>query len=86
MYIYIRCIILYIRTATTNLILQDIAGFSGQILVAVKTLSTRDPVMVDKFVQEAELMKIFSHPNIVSLLGTKIWLIIIIIIIFTLLP
>ena len=38
--------------------------------MAVKTLASRDPVKVTKFMEEAELMKIFSHPNIVSLLGT----------------
>lgn len=38
--------------------------------MAVKTLSSRDPEMVAKFMEEAELMKKFSHPNIVSLLGT----------------
>ena len=42
---------------------------SGAVSVAVKTLSSRDPEKVARFMQEAELMKIFSHPNIVSLLG-----------------
>ena len=37
--------------------------------MAVKTLSTSDPEVVRKFMEEAELMKKFSHPNIVSLLG-----------------
>ena len=37
--------------------------------VAVKTLSSRDPELVAKFMEEADLMKKFSHPNIVSLLG-----------------
>ena len=40
--------------------------------MAVKTLSSRDPEMVAKFMDEAELMKRFSHPNIVSLLGIYI--------------
>ena len=48
---------------------QSIAGYSGQLPVAVKTLSSRDPEMVRKFMEEAELMKKFSHQNIVSLLG-----------------
>lgn len=51
---------------------QGIAGYHGYIPVAVKTLSTTDPEIVKKFMEEAELMKIFSHPNIVSLLGKKI--------------
>lgn len=37
--------------------------------MAVKTLASRDPDKVAKFMEEAELMKNFSHPNIVSLLG-----------------
>ena len=49
--------------------MKDIAGYSGQIPVAVKTLTSRDPDVIRKFRQEAELMKKFSHPNIVSLLG-----------------
>ena len=48
---------------------QGIAGYQGYIPVAVKTLSTSDPEVVRKFMEEAELMKKFSHPNIVSLLG-----------------
>ena len=48
---------------------KGIAGFKGELPVAVKTLSSRDPEMVAKFMDEAELMKKFSHPNIVSLLG-----------------
>lgn len=51
------------------LLIKDIAGYSGQIPVAVKTLTSRDPDVVKKFHEEAELMKKFSHPNIVSLLG-----------------
>ena len=41
----------------------------GSIPVAVKTLSSRDPSIIQKFMEEAELMKRFTHPNIVSLLG-----------------
>ena len=52
---------------------QSIAGYSGQLPVAVKTLSSRDPEMVRKFMEEAELMKKFSHQNIVSLLGIYVW-------------
>ena len=37
--------------------------------MAVKTLSSSDHDVVKKFIEEAELMKQFSHPNIVSLLG-----------------
>lgn len=51
--------------------LQGIAGFTDTIPVAVKTLSSTDPEVVTKFMEEAELMKKFSHPNIVSLLGKQ---------------
>lgn len=51
--------------------MKDIAGYSGQIPVAVKTLTSRDQDVIRKFHQEAELMKKFSHPNIVSLLGKR---------------
>ena len=49
--------------------IKDIAGYSGKIPVAVKTLTSRDPVVIKMFYEEADLMKVFSHPNIVSLLG-----------------
>ena len=42
--------------------------------MAVKTLASRDPDKVTKFMDEAELMKNFSHPNIVSLLGMLHWI------------
>ena len=42
--------------------------------MAVKTLASRDPDKVAKFMDEAELMKNFSHPNIVSLLGILHWM------------
>ena len=48
---------------------QGIAGYSNDIPVAVKTLSSRDPDVIQKFMDETDLMKKFSHPNIVSLLG-----------------
>ena len=51
--------------------MKDIAGYSGQIPVAVKTLTSRDQDVIRKFHEEAELMKKFSHPNIVSLLGKR---------------
>ena len=37
--------------------------------MAVKTLSHEKMKDINKFMQEVELMKKFSHPNIVSLLG-----------------
>ncbi len=37
--------------------------------MAVKTLSFRAPNMLQKFIEETNLMKKFCHPNIVSLLG-----------------
>ena len=49
--------------------MQGIAGYKGKIPVAVKTLSTTSSEVVGKFMEEAELMKKFTHPNIVSLLG-----------------
>ena len=48
---------------------RGIAGVGEDLPVAVKTLASRDPEKVAKFMEEAELMKRFSHPNIVSLLG-----------------
>lgn len=48
---------------------QSIGGFNGKIPVAVKTLSSTDPVIVQKFSEEANLMKKFVHPNVISLLG-----------------
>ncbi|CAI8011353.1 Inactive tyrosine-protein kinase transmembrane receptor ROR1 [Geodia barretti] len=50
---------------------RGIAGFKRDLPVAVKTLTSRDPQKVAKFMEEAELMKKFSHPNIVSLLGVS---------------
>ena len=58
-----------VYTIYVVLYLKDIAGFSGNIPVAVKTLTSRDSDVIKKFYEEAELMKKFSHPNIVSLLG-----------------
>ena len=55
--------------STILYILQNIAGFKGKIPVAVKTLTSRDPVIINNFRAETELMKKFTHPNIVSLLG-----------------
>ena len=48
---------------------QGIAGYSDCIPVAVKTLTSQEPEVVQKFLEEAELMKKFSHPNIVAILG-----------------
>ena len=42
--------------------------------MAVKTLSRSRMKDIDKFMQEVELMKKFSHPNIVSLLGECTWI------------
>ena len=41
--------------------------------MAVKTLSSTDPEDRKKFAEETELMKLFSHRNIVSLLGESIY-------------
>ena len=49
--------------------IQGIAGCRDSIPVAVKTLSSQQTTIVQKFLEEAELMKRFSHPNIVSILG-----------------
>ena len=48
---------------------QGIAGFDGMLPVAVKTLSSTDPLIVMKFTDEANLMKQILHTNIISLLG-----------------
>ena len=42
------------------------------IPVAVKTLTSTDQTLVKKFMEEADLMKKFIHPNIVSLLGREL--------------
>ena len=39
--------------------------------MAVKTLNSKDPDVIQRFKEEAKLMKKFSHPNIVSLLGKQ---------------
>ena len=52
-----------------QLLMQGIAGYRESIPVAVKTLNSQEPRIVDKFLEEAELMKKFTHPNIVSILG-----------------
>ena len=48
---------------------KDICGVQGSVLVAVKTLTSRDPKDIQRFSEEMGLMKKFIHPNIVSLLG-----------------
>ena len=48
---------------------QDICGVQGSVLVAVKTLTSRDPKDIERFSEEMDLMKKFIHPNIVSFLG-----------------
>lgn len=52
--------------------IQGIAGYRGSIPVAVKTLTSQDTTIIQKFLEEAELMKKFSHPNIVSILGNTL--------------
>ena len=37
--------------------------------MAVKTLTSRNPKDISRFLEEVNLMKRFVHPNIVSLLG-----------------
>ena len=51
------------------LMMQDICGVQGPVLVAVKTLTSRNPKDISRFSEEVQLMKRFIHPNIVSLLG-----------------
>ena len=48
---------------------QGACGYKGSVPVAVKTLSHEKLKEIDKFMQEVNLMKKFSHPNIVSLIG-----------------
>ena len=61
---------LFLSLSTFNVVHQQgIAGYTAKIPVAVKTLTSREPEVVRKFMEEADLMKTFSHPNIVSLLG-----------------
>lgn len=50
---------------------QGIADYKGEIPVAVKTLSFKNQHLLDKFMEEINLMKKFAHPNIVGLLGIK---------------
>ena len=52
---------------------QGIAGYKGKIPVAVKTLTSSDPSVISKFKEEADLMRKFVHPNIVSLLGMTLY-------------
>ncbi len=67
-----KCILYIVKKAIIIVCFpQDIAGYQGKIPVAVKTLTSRDPDIIQKFVEEAELMKKFTHPNIVSLLGER---------------
>ena len=49
--------------------LQGIADYKREIPVAVKTLSFKNQHLLDKFMEEINLMKKFAHPNIVGLLG-----------------
>ena len=51
------------------IILQGIADYKREIPVAVKTLSFKNQHLLDKFMEEINLMKKFAHPNIVGLLG-----------------
>ena len=48
---------------------QGACGYKGSVPVAVKTLSHEKMKDIDKFMQEVDLMKKFSHPSIVSLIG-----------------
>lgn len=48
---------------------QGIADYKKEIPVAVKTLSFKNQHLLDKFMEEINLMKKFAHPNIVGLLG-----------------
>lgn len=66
-------VVLYSHSNVLFITQQGIAGYKGELPVAVKTLSSREPEMVARFMEEAELMKKFSHPNIVSLLGRTLF-------------
>jgi hypothetical protein len=46
-----------------------ICGYEGNLPVAVKTLSHEKMKDINKFMEEVHLMKKFTHPHIVSLLG-----------------
>ena len=52
--------------------MQDICGYEGMLPVAVKTLSSLKKDEMEKFYEEIEMMRTFTHPNIVSLLGTAL--------------
>ena len=56
----------------TYVCMQGICGLDESVPVAVKTLSRERMKDIDKFMEEVDLMKQFTHPNIVSLLGTCI--------------
>lgn len=49
---------------------QNIAGYRGELPVAVKTLTSLEDEDIKKFLEEIDLMKKFANPNIVSLLGS----------------
>lgn len=69
----IKCVIINTYKCVINIYIivshQNIAGFSGKLPVAVKTLTSIDEEDIKKFLDEVDLMKKFCHPNIVSLLG-----------------
>lgn len=48
---------------------KNIAGYQGNLPVAVKTLSKSRMKDIDKFMQEVNIMKKFTNPNIICLLG-----------------
>ena len=61
--------VISLKLTWSHVLQQGIAGYKGRIPVAVKTLTSRDPSVISKFMEEADLMRKFVHANIVSLLG-----------------
>ena len=68
-YLCILYVHLYVVICSTPESLQNICGHSGSIQVAVKILSNLQVENMKTFYEEMEVMKQFTHSNIVSFLG-----------------